>query len=123
MVKGVLDVDVGAAIEQQLDDVQVTAIAGKRQGRPVVAKPGVDVHSLVQELPNSGCVSLTGRLQERVGLLRVRTSLGRRCTGSGRSLWARLRRRGARRQKHDDHAPENPPGAKMLSFHNLSYAL
>ena len=76
MVESCPDVDVGAAIEQQQpDDLQVPAIAGVRQCRPVVAKPGVDVHTLVQKLPNSGCIALAGGFQERVGFLEVVPSL------------------------------------------------
>ena len=82
-VERVLDVDVGAAIEQQLHDVEMAAVARERERRRAVAKLRVDVDALVEQLLDGRGVPLACRVGQRLGL-RVRPGPRIRTAARGR---------------------------------------
>src|SRR4029077_8047182 len=92
-VEGVLDVDVRAAIDEQLYHVEVPAIAGVREGGRAVAELRVDVDAFVQQVLHDGRVALAGGCRQRVGLV----------AGS-----RRLPQPGDRAEQHDHRADHDP---------------
>jgi hypothetical protein len=71
-IEGVLEAHVGAAIEQDLHDLEVPVVAGVEERRRAVAELGVDVDPLVEELFHRRGVSLAGRVLELLRLGRRR---------------------------------------------------
>src|SRR5262249_58798992 len=81
-VERVLDREIRALVEQDLDDVDVAGVAGVENGGGVVAELRIDVDPLVEQRLHHGGVALAGGVLELLGL-RGRRRLPERERGGG----------------------------------------